>query len=226
MNTKTSVALIFSFLTFSVLSSFSSTQEGSKGTGKIIFVSGDVRVDGKVAEAGMVVESGSTLKTGENSISEIVFDEKNILKIFENSETILDFTAKTKGIYLKTGAIASVVKRLIRFADLKKYRYAVRTPTAVAGVRGTSFYVRVENSDSTYICCCNGVICLEDSTGEDLRQIEASHHNAVRLKRIEDRVLMSPEGLLYHTDQGIERLAEKINVRIDWKKIDRDIESF
>jgi hypothetical protein len=226
MNKKIIVALVFSFFIFSMLSSLSSPRAGSEGNGEIIFVAGDVRINGKVAEVGMMVETGSTLKTAKNSFCEIVFDEKNIFKIFENSETILDFTAKSKGIFLKTGAIASVVKRLIRFIDLERYRYAVRTPTAVAGVRGTSFYVRVEKDDNTYICCCNGVICLEDSTGEDLKHIEASHHKAVRLKRVEDQVFMTPEEMLYHTDQGMERLAEKINVRIDWNKIDREIESF
>jgi hypothetical protein len=226
MNKKIVAALIFSFLIFSVLSSFSSSLAGPEGNGKIIFVSGNVHVDGKLAEVGMMVEIGSTLNTGKNSFCEIVFDEKNVFKIFENSETILDFTTESKGIFLKTGAIASVVKRLISFTDLKRYRYAVRTPTAVAGVRGTSFYVRVEKDDSTYICCCNGAICLEDSAGEDLRHIEASHHKAVRLKKIQDRVFMTPEEMLYHTDQGMERLAEKINVRIDWNEIDREIESF
>ena len=226
MNRKIIVALIFSFFTFSILSSISSVQGAQEGNGKIISISGDVRVDGKVAKVGMIVKSGSTLKTGKNSVSEIVFDGKNVLKIFENSETTLDFTTQSKGIFLKTGAIASVVKRLLKFADPDRYRYAVRTPTAVAGVRGTSFYVRVENNNSTYICCCNGVISLENSAGERLKQIEASHHSAVRFTRIEDQNFLTPEELKYHNDQGMERLSEKINVRIDWNTIDREIESF
>ena len=41
-------------------------------------------------------------------------------------------------------------------ANPGELRFWVRTSNAVAGVRGTCFFIKVEDDNNTFVCCCNG----------------------------------------------------------------------
>lgn len=71
---------------------------------------------------------------------------KDIFKIFENSEAVLDLDSQEKSINLKSGAISNLIKKLDALRDKFRPRYTVATAIAVAGVRGTAFFVKVEDN--------------------------------------------------------------------------------
>ena len=91
----------------------------------------------------------------------------------------------------------------------------------MAGVRGTCFFVKVEDDNSTYVCCCNGSLHLEGVVGEFSKNIAGSHHREVRVTRAGGETEVSSAPLLYHTDEDVEAIAAKIGETIDWTKIDR-----
>jgi hypothetical protein len=49
--------------------------------------------------------------------------------------------------------------------------FLVRTPSAVAGARGTSFFMKVESATSTYVCACNGAMQVLGSDGLLAREL-------------------------------------------------------
>jgi len=199
-----------------------STGEKASTDGRITFVKGDVLVNGKKASKGSIVQDGTVVKTGDNALCEIVFNERNIIRIFDRSETVLNLSMRKKTIFLKTGTLASVFKKLGRGLDKRDYRLAVTTPTAVVGIRGTSFYVKVENQESTYICDCNGRIEIADVQFKSRQPVAASHHKAYRVLLKNGQQSINPAKMLYHTDAAMENLAARIGVVIDWKTIDSD----
>lgn len=207
---------------------FNPVQASEVDTGNIIFLSGSVSVDGSPAKIGMVVKNASTVQTEKESICEIVFNEKNIIKIFPSSRVTLNLQAQERSIGMISGALAITVKKLGKLLNKEKFQLLVNTPTVVAGVRGTSFYVNCENSEETteqtYFCVCNGVIHLKNPDGTFEQEIEAKHHRALRFSRKEETVLVEDAPMLYHMDADIEKMSAKIGVSIDWEIVDKQVE--
>lgn len=190
-----------------------SSQTALEFKGTIDYLVGRVTVNGAAATLGQAVAANDVLRTGSGSMAEVTFNGANIVQIEANSEVALD--ART--LRLSNGSVALVLKHLARVAAGD--RFDVVTPTAVAGVRGTAFFVKVESPDETYVCLCNGRLWLENPAGVLLKEIEAAHHKAERFVRTGGRILLQPAPLLYHTDAQMESLAKKIGTSIDWKVI-------
>jgi hypothetical protein len=82
--------------------------------------------------------------------------------------------------------------------------------------------MKVENPDSTYFCVCNGSIELKEADGKTGDTVVSAHHTARRYIKGKDGKISIEKnpGLLYHDDSGIEKMAKKINVAIDWSQPD------
>ncbi len=112
-------------------------------TAKVLFVQGDVKVQkaGKTAwdaaKQGLVIADGDTIKTSKSSAIEISFDKdnKNLVRLEENSTAILRGKALNR-IELPEGRIRSLVKNL-----KKESSFDIKTPTVVAGARGSGWDV-------------------------------------------------------------------------------------
>ena len=115
--------------------------------------------------------------------------------------------------------IANLIKKLDAFQDHFRPRYKIATSVAVAGVRGTAFFVKAEDSTNTYVCVCNGEIELTNTTDSNKIIIAEKHHQAVRFTRKKEKTILSPAEMLYHSDSGMEKLASEIDEKIDWDKI-------
>lgn len=191
---------------------------GSTFTGTVEYVEGDVTVNGVATQIGAQVKNGDTITTGNSGVCNIVFLKRNIVQIQSDSIAVLNFGEIGRGIQLESGALAAVLKNLAptKTAD----RFQIDTPTIVAGVRGTSFYVKVLNINSTYFCLCNGAVHLQDSAGNHTMTLEAAHHAAVEYNREDGIFRVTKRPLLYHTDAQMQALANKIGYTIDWKKPD------
>jgi hypothetical protein len=112
-------------------------------------VSGDVTVlaaDGSPevsGEAGMPLEEGDRVVVADGGSAEIALDGGSLITVRENSDFKLEKTAKGESsFYLELGSLLAKIQKL------GDQRLKVRTPTAVAAVRGTEFGVEVEGENS------------------------------------------------------------------------------
>lgn len=116
---------------------------------EIIYVAGTVKVKSIVtkewidAEVGMKVKEGDIVKTGADSKAELAFGEDldNIIKIFQNSQ--LTVSKLQPGLLnLTDGRVFTLIEKLGKGST-----FEVRTPTAVAGARGTGWETAFEGKE-------------------------------------------------------------------------------
>jgi hypothetical protein len=185
------------------------------GPPPVVYLEGEVMLDGQQAVLGQKVPPGATLQTGARSYCEIVFGGKNIFRVQEQTLALFDVQAGRGAIDLRQGALAAVFYKLQRLGGGEE---AVRliTPTAVAGVRGTVFFVMVESPTRTYVCTCNGTLRLADVLQDKRLQVSSSIHKAYRFSREGGRTEVRSAPLLYHDSATMDSLARRIRVSIPW----------
>jgi hypothetical protein len=183
--------------------------------GEIQYTEGDVQLNGLPALTGAAVFDGEVLTTGAGSFAEIKFGDYRVFRAQES--TVLAIKAAENTFKLDRGALGVVQSRAQWFS--RKKSWLVQTPTMVAAVRGTVYYVRVENPDSVYFCLCNGRIHLEDSMAGEVVELDAAHHRAMRFSRSGDHIVNRSAPMFYHTDRDMESLAGTVDVPIDWTVI-------
>lgn len=114
--------------------------------GLFMVVKGDVKMavgDGQplAVKVGTKINVGDTVVTGEDSRAKIVMSDRNVINISPNTKLVIEeYTndGRTKNVKLSllSGKIRNNVEQKY---DAKTNKFEVRTPTAVAGVRGTQF---------------------------------------------------------------------------------------
>lgn len=184
---------------------------------RVELVWGEVHIDGKAAVVGSTIPPTFRVVTGLDSTVAIVFDGKNVLTVEEDTEAYVDLAADLRTVELRRGALASALRKLNQVTTREPDRFRVKTPSAVAGVRGTVFYVKVEDPAHTYLCTCNGTLHLTDGSGANPFTSEAIHHEAFRFAREDDgTVTAGPAEMAWHTDRDMETVAARIGETIDW----------
>jgi len=186
----------------------------------IVYMDGNVTLNGSAASVGDEVKAGATIQTDPDAVCEIVFNTRNVLHMMGGTVLTFDPKVLSRGATLRKGAVGMVLRNLAPSPG-GELRFSIKTPTTVAGVRGTCFLVNVEDEDHTYICCCNGSIHLEGSNGAFSQNIVSSHHREIRVARSGTGVSATAAPLLYHSDQDVEALAARIGEKIDWTRIDK-----
>lgn len=177
---------------------------------------GDIKVNGKgITGVGQVLSPGDLIESGKNSACDVLINKKNIIRIGADSKAVLHLTSKDSFIDIEKGWMAGVTGA--KFTSEGKYQ--VKTPTVVAGIRGTSFCLKVENEKSSYFCVCNGTIELKGGDSNEGESVTSAHHTARRFIKGDDGAVSVDEnpGMLYHGDEIIEELAGKIDVKVDWE---------
>ena len=146
--------------------------ETIKNDGIINFITGNVSIiaDDKPVKAnvGDNVTQGMTITTAAKSVVDIHF-AGSVIRILENSTVVMKELVKNltdnkelTELYVKKGKMFTQVTR--KLTDNEKFN--VRTPTSVAGVRGTEFLVDEENGKSR-ISCVEGQVAVKDALNED-----------------------------------------------------------
>lgn len=182
------------------------------------YLEGDVQVNDEEAEPGQFIPLGSRVKTGPASYCEITFGSKNIFRVEENTLTTISIGEEKKIIDIERGSIDAVFNRLENLAGIPEF--SITTPSMIAGVRGTVFYLKVEDPRNTYLCTCNGTILQRgaDQAPEQNLEVTATHHKAYRYTKTSEGTKIESAGMLYHTDETMDSVAEKIDVKIPWGK--------
>jgi len=182
--------------------------------GVVQFFEGDASINGRKVDFGQVVQPGDRIQTGKASSMDIIYNGQNIIHFAENTVAVLTITEGAKTIDMKTGTFAGVFAKLSALGGNQNLQ--VRTPTAFGGVRGTTFFVKVIDQNDTYICACHGVVDMQNSTDTVSREVRSPKHEAFEFKRTDSGITMSPDGMLYHTSDDMNKLADKIGFKIDW----------
>lgn len=112
-------------------------------------VSGDVTLlaaDGSPevsGGAGMPLEQGDRVVVAAGGFAEIALDASSLITVREGSDFTIEKTATSgSSFFLRAGSL------LARIQKLGERRLSVRTPTAVAAVRGTEFGIEVDGDES------------------------------------------------------------------------------
>ncbi|MDC7242365.1 MAG: FecR family protein, partial [Spirochaetales bacterium] len=211
MKGKTVLLMLAVFVVFSCEKQSESAVSGPPVTGEIVNMAGSVTMGGQSVAEGDSVPDGSVIQTGVDGYCEIQFLGANVIRIFEDSIIRLSFAEST--VSVDRGAVAGVLRNLGDFIRAMDDTFHINSGTVVAGIRGTSFYVRQESPDTSYFCLCNGKITLTDGKGNFTRELESTHHDSLRIRRNENAVEVSSPGMLYHGDEGMEALAASIGQR-------------
>jgi hypothetical protein len=177
---------------------------------------GTVKVNGESAVPGTPLADGALVQTGAKAFCRIRFADESVFHLYESSRVIVTAEENERNLGLFSGSLAGVVNRLKTLAGGRKRIYRVTTTTAAAGVRGTLFYVRVEDEYSTYICNCNGTLHLSDAQGGNQTVFKAKHHQGVRYKGSNGDIESNPANMAGHTDQEMEALAATLGITVDW----------
>jgi hypothetical protein len=204
-----------------VASAFSFAQQGQAGARvpTVTYLEGTVTIDGATANIGDTVPLGATVTTSAGSLVDIEFNTRNAIRLGENTTLVFNPNNLQTGSELRRGALTLVLKKLTNGATGQGFM--VRTPSAAAGVRGTSFFMKVESPTSTYVCACNGVVQVFGSDGQPTRELAGSHHKAVHIDTSGSAPQVTDAPRLYHTDADLEGVASAIGFKIDWNVVDR-----
>lgn len=141
------------------LSGAASAQEA--GTGRVVEVSRDVRLDrGGVVErvsVGTVIAVGDVLRSGAGARAQIEFSEGTKIALGPNSVLRIDEILLRRNGTARKFAV-SAVGGAFRFlsGDSPDRAYAIRTPSATMGIRGTAFDIAVTGVEATDLLVFDG----------------------------------------------------------------------
>ena len=123
----------------------------SQDRASIVKISGSVAIERAgeklIPSKGMVLNAYDKITTSKGAALDVTFDDglKDIVKIGSNSHVVLESDAiqKQTSIFMDRGEILLKLEKLEKGSN-----FQVRTPTAVAGVRGTSFGVQLKGKEA------------------------------------------------------------------------------
>jgi len=213
MNKIVTLIIVFAIVSINIYANGEKEPVSVEFKGTIEFLSGEVLLNGAKAESGDKVLTNDIVETGKNSLCDIVFNRSNIIRMEE--ETILEINWAKSNINLKKGSISSIFENISAFLT-QNNNFQILTPSVTAGIRGTSFYIKVEDELNTYICACNGSLELSSNNNENFIS-KSNHHKAFRFTKSGDNVEIESALLLYHNDSSMNAVAKNIGFTIDWE---------
>ena len=118
-------------------------------------------------EPGTILSDGDKIRTGPSGFTAIIFiDDKSTLKVKDNSEVVI--TGKrtaasiSKKINMDKGTIRATVKK-------QNTDFVIQTPTSVASVKGTDFWLVSDPETGDQIIGIEGIVGLvNNETGQEI----------------------------------------------------------
>jgi hypothetical protein len=214
MKCRSSVTVLFFLFTCSLLFA-----QSSPGVGEVQFLDGDVRINGRQAVLGQEVSLGDWVETGTDSSVDIVFDGRNIFRLGESTVAVLNLGESRQQVDLRFGTFSAVFDRVRTLSG--RGTFDIQSQTTVAGVRGTSFFMRVVDRATTYVCTCNGILEITPTNANPFIE-SAAEHSAYFFRQTEGTVAIESAEELYHDNESLNALAASIGVEIPWGELPHD----
>ena len=134
---------------------FAQTGQAGAQVPTITYLEGTATIDGAEARIGDTVPLGAVIVTFPGSLVDIEFNTSNAIRLSE--DTTFVFNPRKSPDRERAAEGRAHPRAETDLSRARRAGFLVRTPSAVAGVRGTSFFMKVESPTSTYVCACNGV---------------------------------------------------------------------
>ncbi|GAW68006.1 iron dicitrate transport regulator FecR [Geoanaerobacter pelophilus] len=130
--------------------------------GKLTVVEGavDIMPGGQLpavaARVGGAVQKGDFVRTKSNARAELTFNDGSVIKIAQRSRIdVGEYSASNRRLALPRGKVQATVIPAAAGGTARSFE--IRTPNAIAGVRGTSFYV-YHQANVTGVAVLQGVV--------------------------------------------------------------------
>lgn len=212
--------IMISFFIAAAMAGCKKEEKKPEAKGFINFLNGSVTIDSAgtktPAKVGDELKAGMKVITGDKSFADIYFGE-NAVKVVENSvveisKLVKDVQSGEKTVLgLESGKIfARVVKKLS-----KNDEFQVKTPTAVAAIRGTDFVVTQKDNKSN-VACLNGKVQVSEAGKEDTNKVDLNQGQEVNVEK--DKKL-SVQSLKEENLQNLKKIVDDIKeIREDIRK--------
>jgi hypothetical protein len=171
--------------------------------GEVKAIQGEAKVGGAKLSVGSKVFAGDQVTTAKKSFLRIkLADGSGVFQVGPATSIKLSVDEKAAStIDLVKGYLLSTLKPAAKPSE--NARYQVRTKTAAMGVRGTTFFARVEKGNKTFQCICEGRV---ESTWKNGKEVwESKHHEKRHIFSAEKA---EPAPLSMPTDHTDEEIAE------------------
>lgn len=221
---KISILIIASLFVFQIVSCKKEGPSIVANDGIVNFIMGDVKIisEGQSASAnvGDKISQGMTIKTEAKAIADIYFSG-SVIRILEKStvaikELVKDLKANKEltEFYVENGKMFSKVTR--KLAQGEKFK--VNTPTAVAGVRGTEFFVTEDNGKSS-VACIEGTVAVKDAVSADTAYVDVAAGKEANIEKgkpvsVSDLKQQNLENIMKIRDE-IKELREDIRKKFE-----------
>jgi hypothetical protein len=161
--------------------------DGGQPAYQVQAVVGDVKIiaggAAKPAAEGQSLGGGDTVVTGKNSMADIVWGDRGLVRINEKTKiTVASLSKKSDDpdLDMNAGSIMVMLSKLVRGES-----FQVKTPTQVASVRGTSFQVDADDDRSRVAVLTGAIMVHPVLDGKIFREIAESvaEEHSVTLNR-------------------------------------------
>jgi len=160
-----SMALLAATFCLTTMLASSVVASESKGIAVALKVTGDVKLKKAGTDRvlplkfGTVLDNGDWIRTGDDGFVVMIFtDDKSQLKL--NARTEVTIEGKRDGAANISKRISLEVGQLLAKVDQQKGTMQIATPTSVASVKGTEFWVIVFDDGSTQVVTLEGLVEL------------------------------------------------------------------
>lgn len=171
-----------------------SREKEVSGKPTVYFTLGTVTINKNPVKLGQEILNGDLIETGKESSLEVKFGRQSAFRVREESQVVYNFD-KAINLNIIQGKVLNILE--------KDSNYKVRTPTAVAAVRGTIFFTSVIDANKSYFCACNGTIAIEDEKQTMLTSLSSAHHQSNFSERSNDQLQMNTASMMQHDDLEI-----------------------
>ena len=208
--------------------SCSKEEAKNRNTALITFLLGDVTYmdngEWNSAEPGIQLLETQRLKTGDRSAADVQIGE-SVVRVKENSELILATLFKGEVTGLEKNSLELTVgKLLVKPKKLMKgEEFQIKTPTAVAGVRGTQFVVEASKTRDTRISVLEGKV----KVGRRIKALEQIESSPVKdeavIKQLEQKVEENSVTVSRNSSAEVDaKTVDETNVKVE--KIVKELE--
>lgn len=160
------------------------------GEGRLHQAEGEVRINGRLAEAGAMIVAGDLVGAGPGAQAVFTLGDDAFLLRSDGAVAVADRDG-IREVTLERGRVLSV---------FGPKRITLKTPHATVGIRGTGAYLEAEPAE-TRLCLCYGA-ALVTPLGHPAKAEEqrTRHHDAPRRIRMSG---MEPYRMADHTDEEL-----------------------
>ncbi len=158
----------------------------ASAAGRVISATGTLMADGKALKAGDPLPNAE-IRLASGTATLAMDGARFLLK------GPARFTPRSSYFRLDFGSLLSVLRH-----DAGR-RFSVRTPTAVAAVRGTDFFVSVGTKQEVDVCICRGALEVS-SKGLDALPMAAKDHLNYRFWPVKTGTARDKSPMIGHTD--------------------------